>query len=377
MEATTMRTTIPQFEPYLGQEEIFQVNEVLRSGWITEGARSQEFVKRLVALTGARYVSLAPNGTLALYAALKLLGIREEDEVIVPDFTFLASATAVVLTGATPVFVDVDSATFNILPELIEPAITKRTKAIMPVHIYGQAAKMDAILDIAKRHNLKIVEDAAQGIGVSYKGRHVGTFGDFGCLSFFADKTITTGEGGAVLTNDPGLAEAHLYFRNQGRLERGSFIHPRLGYNFRLTDVQAGIGLAQLDKLAEIVEMKRKNEHFYRELLAEVNQVTFPTVDRDSERVPFRVNILVADPEKLGGFLEARKIGVRRFFYPIHRQPCFNGHNSRVSGVIQNSVRAFEHGLSLPSSARLRTEEIRYVCAAICDFFAGTHVPSR
>jgi len=363
-----MAMTVPQFEPYLGEEEIAQVIDSIRGGWITEGVKCQEFIKRLAALTGARFVSLAPNGTLALFVALKVVGIKEGDEVIVPDFTFLASASSVVLTGATPVFVDVDN-TFHARPELIERAITKHTAAIMPVHVYGQAANMDAIMEIARRHGLRVVEDAAQGVGVRYKGKQVGTFGDFGCFSFFADKTITTGEGGALLTDDPALAESCLYFRNQGRLERGSFTHPHLGYNFRLTDIQAGIGLAQLDKLAEISEKKRKNELLYRSFLTDVKEVAFPAIDPDSERVPFRVNILVPDPVQLGRFLESRGVGVRRFFYPLHRQPCFTAQNSRVAGEICGSVYAFDHGVSLPSSAKLTEHEIRYVCDCVRDFF--------
>jgi len=364
---------IPQFDPFLGEEEIQQIVDVIKTNWITEGDKSRELEKRITVYTGAKYAILVPNGTLALYIGLKLLGIKEGNEVIVPDFTFLASASSVALTGATPVFVDVDRGTLNVRPDLIEEAITEHTKVIMPVHIYGQAADMEPILDIAKRYGLKIIEDAAQGIGVQYKGKHVGTFGDIGCLSFFADKTITTGEGGAILTNNPELAESCLYFKNQGRLERGSFIHPHLGYNFRLTDIQAAIGLAQFNKVGYIIEKKRAIDALYRKELSDVKEVTFIEVDaRTSERVPFRVNILVPDPQNLGKFLESQRIGVRRFFYPLHKQPCFNNNNSRVSGEIRNSVFAFEHGLSLPSSARLKEEEIQYVCAAIRDFFAGT-----
>jgi perosamine synthetase len=367
-----IQITVPQFEPYFGEEEIALLTDTLRSGWVTEGPKTQQFISRLSSLTGARHVSLAPNGTLALYMALKLIGIKEGDEVIVPDFTFLASASSVVLAGATPVFVDVDPETFNIIPQLIEQAITEKTAAIMPVHIYGQAAQMDSIMDIAHRYELKVVEDAAQGVGVKYKGKHVGTFGDFGCLSFFADKTVTTGEGGALLTNNPHLAEACLYFRNQGRLERGSFVHSRMGYNFRLTDLQAAIGLVQLDKLAEIIERKRTIEQCYRQFLNGSEDVMFPTIDPDCQRVAFRINILVPDPEKLGGFLANESIGVRRFFYPLHCQPCFNKYNSRVSGDLRNSINAFEHGLSLPSSAKLTEAQIEYVCSAIRSFFASS-----
>ena len=277
-----------------------------------------------------------------------------------PDFTFIASANSVVLAGAKPVFVDVDIKTFNIDAECVEKAITPRTKAIMPVHIYGQSADMDSIGEIAKRHGLYIIEDAAQGIGVTFKDKPVGGFGEVGCLSFYADKTMTTGEGGMVLTNDDELARQCLILKHQGRTGRGIYFHDYIGYNFRLTDLQAAIGLAQLSKLPTIIEKKKRNERLYKELLKDIEGVEFPYIDPRGFNVPFRINILVDEPEALQKFLESEEIGSRRFFYPLHKQPCYN-----VDGEFPNTVRAHEKGLSLPSAVTLTEEQINYVCDKI------------
>jgi perosamine synthetase len=351
---------IPQFEPWLGEEELAQVAETIRANWITGGAKVKEFERKIAELCGVKHAIAACNGTLALYMGLRALEIGEEDEVIVPDFTFIASANSVVMAGAIPVFVEVDARTFNIDPECTEKAITHKTKAIMPVHIYGQAADMDAICDIARRHNLYVIEDAAQGIGVTFKAKHTASFGDIGCLSFYADKTITTGEGGMVLTNDDKLAEKCLILKHQGRTGRGVYFHDHIGYNFRLTDLQAAIGLAQLAKLPTIIDRKKRNEKLYRQLLGEVKGVEFPYVDPRGFNVPFRINILVDDPQSLSIFLNENGIGSRRFFYPLHMQACYN-----VDGEFPNAVKAYERGLSLPSAVTLSEEQIVYVCEKI------------
>ena len=351
---------IPQFEPWLGEEELNQLAECIRANWITGGEKVREFERRIAELCGVTHAITCCNGTIALYLGLKIVGVGEGDEVIVPDFTFIASANSVVLAGAKPVFVDVDAKTLNIDPECTEKAITQRTKAIMPVHIYGQAADMDAILDIAKRHNLLVVEDAAQGIGVTFKGKLTGTFGDVGCISFYADKTITTGEGGMVLTNDDEFARQCLILKHQGRTGRGIYFHEHIGYNFRLTDLQAAVGLAQLSKLPTIIERKKQNERLYREYLADIADIEFPYTDPRGFNVPFRVNILLDKPQELSDFLNKEGIGSRGFFHPLHSQPCYN-----VKGEFPNAVRAYERGLSLPSSVTLREEQIEYVCREI------------
>ena len=361
---------VNQFDPFLTEEDIASLLEVIKSNWFTEGPKTKELESILQERCGVKRAILMPNGTLALFVALKALGIGPGDEVLVPDFTMAASATSVVLAGARPVFVEVGEDDFMMDPNRVEEVISLHTKAMMPVHLYGESVDIAPLIEIARRHNLKVVEDAAQGIGVTYRGQHVGTFGDIGCLSFFADKTITTGEGGAILTNNDGIAEEMQYIKNQGRLERGSFVHPKVGYNFRLTDLQAALAVSQMRRLDSIIEKKLHNEGLYRNYLTGIPQVSFPKPTGRGQRVPFRVNIMVPNPEALQKRLTNREIGTRRWFYPLHKQPCFTPDNSAQAPNLKNAEKIFEHGLSLPSGLGLKEEEIKYVCDAIREFYA-------
>lgn len=355
---------IPPFEPWLGKEELKEVAQTIKDNWITGGPKVKEFQEKIAKLCQVKHAIAVSNGTVALYLGLKILGIGEGDEVIVPDFTFIASANSVVLAGAKPVFIDIDAETFNLDPSKVEKVLTKNTKAILPVHIYGQAADMPKICEVAERHNLYVIEDAAQGIGVTFERKPVGGFGDVGCLSFYADKTITTGEGGMVLTNNDKLAEKCTILINQGRLKRGWYFHEYIGYNFRLTDLQAAIGLAQLKKLPAIIRKKKRNEKLYRKYLSGVPEVKFPYLDPRGFNVPFRINILVKNPQGLLNFLERKGIGARRVFYPLHLQPCY-----KVKGNFPNAIFAYERGLSLPSAANLKQREICYICDSIRSFY--------
>jgi perosamine synthetase len=224
---------------------------------------------------------------------------------------------------------------------------------------------MEKIMLIAHRRGLRVVEDAAQGVGVKFLGRSVGTFGDFGCLSFFTDKSITTGEGGVVLTNSDELATEIQYWKNDGRLERGLYHHHRIGYNFRVTDLQMAVGLGQIDKLDAIVHRKLHNEQLYKKYLADVEEVEFPYEDPRGVRVPHRINILLDDPEGLTNYLASDGIGCRRFFHPVHQQPCYKG---AFTGSFPNTERTYARGLSLPSSPLLTEEQIAYVCEKITTY---------
>src|SRR5262245_17514342 len=214
---------VPHSVPWVGAEEHEAIGECLREAWITEGARAGEIVRRLLALTGSPSGALAPNGTLGLHLGLRALGVCPGDESAVPDLTFIASANAVEMTEASPIFVDVNRRDFHLDPQAASRWIGPRTRALMPVHLWGTAAEMGPLMTLARERSLGVVEDAAQAIGVRHRGRHAGTFGDVGMLSFFADKTITTAEGGMVLTGDPSVHERLLHLRNQGRQDRGSF----------------------------------------------------------------------------------------------------------------------------------------------------------
>ncbi|MFQ6019154.1 MAG: DegT/DnrJ/EryC1/StrS family aminotransferase [Dehalococcoidia bacterium] len=367
-ERIKAKESIPYYQPWLGEEELAHLTDVIRNDWISEGPKTAEFERRIAQAWGVKHAIAVSNCTAALIISLKALGIGEGDEVIAPAFTFIATINAIRLAGVTPVLVDIDARTFNIDPDQIEAAITSRTKAIVPVHLYGQAADMERIMSIAHRHGLHVIEDTAQGVGVRFLDRSVGSFGDFGCLSFFADKSLTTGEGGVVLTNSDELATEIQYWKNDGRLERGLYYHYRIGYNFRVTDLQMAVGLGQMDKLEAIVQRKLRNERLYRQCLADVEEVAFPYEDPRGDRVPHRVNILVDDPEALAERLAKEGIGCRRFFIPINQQPCYNG---AFAGSFPNAEVAYSRGLSLPSSPLLREEQIAHVSEQIRAYFKG------
>lgn len=357
-----------QLEPYIGQEEIENVAQAIQGKWITEGPFSEKFLDDILRFTGAKYGVLANNGTLALFLGLLALGIGEGDEVIVPDFSFIASATSVVFAGGTPVFADIDSKNLNIDPSKIEELITPKTKAIMPVHVYGQSANMGEILRIAQKYNLLVIEDAAQGFGVFFNESHVGTIGDVGCISFFADKTITTGEGAVILTNNEDIFMKLKYLRNQGRPNSGTFVHPYLGMNFRMTDLQSAVGVAQIKKFNEIKNIKQKNLDLYTNLLAECNEVRFVEQASYSNLIPFRANIFTERVEDLIDYLERNNIQTRRFFYPLHMQPCLEGKSWH--GITKNAESAYKRGISLPIYCGLPAESISYVCNKIVEFFS-------
>ena len=352
---------VPQFMPFVGEAEYARIKGCFEENWITEGPRSKAFMDQLLQLTGAKYGVFAPNGTLAIYLGLIAAGIEEGDEVIVPDFTFLGSASAVVMAGGTPVFCDVNRHNFQLDLESAEKVMSSKTKFIMPVHVYGTCCEMLDVVRFATQYQLKIIEDAAQAIGVSYRSSHAGTFGQVGTFSFFADKTITTGEGGLVVTNDKTTYESLLYLRNQGRLNRGSFIHPEIGYNFRITDIQAAIGLEQLGKLEEIKAKKKYIWDFYQSELASVDGITFFEPNENANFIPFRVAILSERKPIIDAALEAAGVETRSFFYPMRRQPCFKNMRADIRKNY-NSDLGFDTGICLPSFVSINDEQLLYIC---------------
>lgn len=365
---------VPQFLPFIGNDEYRAIAPCFEKAWITEGPKSKEFSEKLLALTGARYGVFAPNGTLAIYLALRASGIEAGDEVIVPDFTFIGTANAVEMTGAKPVFADVNPKNFQIDISSAQRLITKNTKAIIPVHIYGTAVNMVEFMQFAGKHHLKVIEDAAQAIGVFSNGKHAGTFGESGCFSFFADKTITTGEGGFIVTSDESIYENLLYLRNQGRKERGTFVHPEIGYNFRMTDVQCAIGLEQLKKLEQIAEMKRGIYEQYQTHLSPLEEIVFFTPEEKETFIPFRVGILYEKAHELMEYMKLNGIEPRTFFYPLHRQPCYTKHKLMPqSGMddkdFPNSIFGYNRGICLPTFPSLSGEQIKYVCNTIISFY--------
>lgn len=369
---------IPQFEPWFGQEEKQYLCQCIDDNWITGGKMVREFERRIADLCHVKHAIACSNGTMALYMALKACGIGHGHKVIVPDFTFIASANAVILTGAKPVFFDIDKDTLNIDAHKLANEIEADVNAIMPVHIYGRPADMYAIMSTAHKYGMKVIEDAAQGIGVKLDGLPVGGLGNAGCLSFYADKTMTTGEGGMVLTNDDYVAEKCLYLKHQGRLMRGVYIHEQIGYNFRMTDLQAAVGLAQLERLPEIIANKKRVESTYRKELADLEGIGFIANGGGDTTVPFRIVIMVDNPAGLAVYLDEKGIGTGRVFYPLHRQPCYKSlPQYKVDTQFPNTLWAYEHGLALPSSAKLTDEQIRYICDQIRVFERHSYMHTK
>ncbi len=360
---------IPQIQPWIDEAELNELKRVIDSTYVTEHALTKEFEEMTKELTGAKYAIAVSNGTLGLFTALKALGIGNGDEVIVPDFTFIASANAIILAGAQPVFCDVDSNTFCLDPTLIEKSITKNTKAIMPVHIYGQSADMEAITKIAKQYNLYVIEDAAQGVGVKFNGRHTGTFGEIGVLSYYGNKTITCGEGGVILTDDSELAKECYRLKNHGRDSKGLFIHDSIGYNFSFTEMQAAIGISQMKKLSRIIE---KKYYIYKRYISELGNIdNFKPVyiDERCQPVFWFTSFLSDDTNKLATFLSESGIQTRRFFYPLHKQPCYKDIIT-LDKEFPVSERIYEKGVSLPSSYNLSGEDQSYIIAKIREFYS-------
>ena len=379
---------IPQCEPWYDNTEWSYLKRVMDSGYITESALTREFEERVAKFTGAKHAIAMANGSVALSAALLAVGVKPGDEVIVPDMTFIATATSALMIGAVPIFCGVDPKTFCLDAKKAELLITKKTRCIIPVHLFGIAADMDAINSLAKKHSLSIVEDAAQGMGVHFRGKHVGTLGDIGMISFHANKTGSTGEGGMLLTDDAALAGRCRRIKNQGREKKGIFIHESIGFNFSYTELQAALGLGQMDKLKEILERKKSIYNIYHNHLKGIKQITFPEIPPHTQPVYWFTNILVPDPEKLSSFLQERGIQTRRFFYPLHLQPCFMGqwkpagnvnysrYDQGIGPLFSDSVpenkeseSAYDHGLSLPSSATLSEKDQMFIIDAIKGFF--------
>lgn len=357
---------IPQVMPYVGEEELENLKQVIKNKWLTEGKFSEEFLELVKQQTGAEYAILVPNGTLGIYISILALGIKL-GEVITTDFTFNATASPLNFAYNTPVFVDIDPGNLNIDPKKIEKKITTQTKAIIPVHIYGASCDMDKIMSIAKEYRLKVIEDAAQAYGTKYKGKHVGTIGDVGIISFYADKTVTCGEGGVVLTNDRRIYINLKRLRNQGRMGSGIFYHETLGMNFRMTDLQAAVAVAQLKKLDEIIQMKQMNYRLYMEELKGCKGIKFLKEESYSNLVPFRVPIRVKNKKEVLEHLEKNGIQTREFFVPLHRQPCFADledleHNDKD---FPESNKAYEEGICLPVYPGLQPDQIEYICNKI------------
>ena len=310
------------------------------------------------------------NGTAAIFCAVKALGIGEGDEVIVPNITFIASANAVIFAGATPVLCDVEENSMCMSAQDVAKVITPRTKAIMPVHLYGRSCDMDSLIKLANEFNIKIIEDAAQGVGVLYRGQHVGTFGDAGILSFYANKTITCGEGGVVLSGNLNTIQDCYKMKNHGRKEKGVFVHESIGFNFCFTEMQAAVGISQLKKLKKVIKRKGEICDFYQNNIRN-NLLEAIPIDQDTTPVHWFTSFFTDHKEALKEYLKSHKIPTRDFFYPLHLQPCYQASDLiNVDVELPISERIFQRGISLPSAYNITTRQLKYICKTINNFRA-------
>ena len=357
----------------MGNEKKY-LDECIETGWISsEGPFIKEFEERFAARVGRKHAIAVCNGTAALDVSIEALGIGPGDEVIMPTFTIISCIGQIIRSGAKPVLVDSDPVTWNMDINQIKKKITPRTKAIMVVHIFGLPADLEPILDIAREYDLKVVEDAAQMIGQSYKGMPCGSFGEISTFSFYPNKHITTGEGGMVVTNDDQLAEKCRSLRNLCFQPNKRFVHERLGWNFRMTNMQAALGLAQLERLVEFVKRKRRMGAIYTEALKGVSGVQLPLSKTDYADNIYWVYGLVLD-ESIGFEAEEamkrlgeKGIGSRPFFYPMHQQPVLREMGLFKGESYPIAERLYHRGFYIPSGMALTFEQIEKVAETVCE----------
>lgn len=371
---------IPVCEPLLAGNELNYVADAVATGWISSsGKYVTEFENQFAVYSDCKYGIAVCNGTIALHLALVGLGIGKGDEVILPTFTMIASAFAVCYTGATPVFVDADIDSWNIDVTKIEEKITSRTKAIMPVHIFGKMCDMDAIKVLAKKYNLYILEDAAEAHGATYKGKKAGSFSDMAAFSFFANKNLTTGEGGMVLTNNKEIYDRARYFKNVCFPLDGprNYQHNDIGYNYRMSNLVAAIGLAQVEKADEYREMRIRNHQLYRKYLKDVPGIIFQSEPSEGCIDVCWMNTIVIDPTKYGrhkddliAYLKEKGIDTRLLFTGMHKQKALSDYGCDCSGEYPVCEWLTENGFYLPSASSLTEEQIKYICDTIREFKA-------
>lgn len=364
------RLYLPVAEPMMDERELRYVTECILTGWVSSAGKFvTRFEEMFAQFCGRRHAIATSNGTTALHLTLVALDIGPGDEVIVPTLTFIATANVVVYTGAKPVFVDSEPTTWNIDPVRLEEAITPRTRAIIPVHLYGHPADMDPILALAEQHNLAVIEDAAEAHGASYKGRPVGQLGDMGAFSFYGNKIVTTGEGGMVVTDRSDLAEKIRQLRDHGMSPDRRYWHSMLGYNYRMTNLQAALGVAQMEKIETLLAAKRRIAQTYNEILQDVPGIVLPPAEAWAENVYWLYSILIEadrfghERDELRAYLRDQEIDSRPFFPPLHMQPIYN--TGQQLPVAEHLARA---GLNLPSAVGLKSEDIRRVAQAIVNF---------
>ncbi|MFO8101146.1 MAG: DegT/DnrJ/EryC1/StrS family aminotransferase [Dehalococcoidia bacterium] len=354
--------------PSVGDIEMRAVKDILESGMLAQGPKVAEFEEAFASVAGTKYAVAVNSGTAALHTALLAAGVGEGDEVITTPFSFIATANSILFCGARPVFVDIDESTFNIGPALIEKKITPKTKALMIVHLYGQPCDMDEVLAICRNHELTLIEDACQAHGARYQGKEAGSFG-IGCFSFYPTKNMTTGEGGIITTSDPQIAEKARVIRNHGQSER--YLHESLGYNYRMTDIAAAIGICQIEKLAEFNRKRVSNASFLTEEIQQINGLIPPLVAPGRNHVFHQYTIRVTDDFGMSRDTLKEKLyqkGIMTGIYypiPIHKQPLYR--EMGYDEYLPVSEKAAVEVLSLPVRPGLSEEDLKFIIQGLKD----------
>ena len=367
---------IPLSAPEITEQDIAAVTGVLRTSSLSMGPKVGEFERAISHYVGASDAIAVNSGTSGLHLCIRALGISEGDEVLVPSFTFIAVANAVRYEKATPVFVDIDPQTLNLDPSVLEQAITARTRAIIVVHTFGCPAELTSILQIARRHGLFVIEDACEAIGAEYEGQKIGALGDVGVFAFYPNKQITTGEGGAVVTNNPGIARKIRNLRNQGRDDSEEwFQHTELGYNYRISDINCALGIQQLTRIDAILDRRESIAREYNDTLRSVPDLIIPAMALPRRKISWFVYAVrlgsrfnEVHRDWIVNEMRSRGIALGRYFAPIHLQPIYRSPASKKAVLPVTEFHA-SRSLALPFFNRIREEEIKEVCRTLVELF--------
>jgi perosamine synthetase len=363
--------------PDITDKEIEAVCAVLRSPNLSLGPKLGQFEQAFADYIGRKRAVAVNSGTSGLFLCMLALGIGPGDEVITTPFTFIASATPIMMAGAKPVFVDIDPVSLNIDPAKIEPAITEKTRAILPVEVFGNPAGFDAVCEIARKHNLLVIEDSCEALGSVLKGKKAGTFGTMSVFGFYPNKQITTGEGGMILTDDDALADMCVSLRNQGRGKNAGWLaHERLGYNYRLSDINCALGIVQLSRIDEIKAKRRQVAQWYREMLADDARLIVPAEPANCDLSWFVFVVRLAEGftmtqrDRILQQMQSRNIQVSNYFPPVHLMPFIVEKFGHKAGDFPISESASERTIALPFHNHLTKDQVATVCSTLKQFLA-------
>lgn len=366
-----MDRKIPLSKPYVGEEELAQLKEVIESGWLGLGPKQREFEALFAKKVGTKHAIAVSSGTGGLHLTMLEAGIGPGDEVITSPFSFVASVNPIIFCGGKPIFSEIDPKTYNLDPAQIEKHITPRTKAILPVHIFGQSCDMDPIMEIAKKHNLIVIEDACESLLATYKGKNTGTFGKAAVFAFYPNKQMTTGEGGMIVTDDDRAADVYRSLRNQGRSMSNDWLeHDFIGYNYRMDDLSAGVGVAQLNKIERIISLRQAAAASYMQRLSKLDGVTLYHTDSQNTNTWFVYTVLVDDTinrDNVIKYLNSRGIGSKPYFPAMHLLNIYKQRFGYKEGDFPICESVSSSILALPFFTAITEEEIDHICKVLSD----------